>query len=230
MKSADKNLRWFQSFSSGQAQLPVTRGCSKASVLGTASFFLLLIFISSCTFDYGNKQGETPEQPDIVMEDVEYVRVRGGDPVVRFQAARAERYEEKQAMELKNFSFEQFENHGAGVDAIGSAGSARVELESGNINLENGVRISVDSEDIIIETSNLQWQDKERKLTGQPGGEVEVYRSDGTSFSGVGFSADARYRTWAFENGVSGTYIDEDDEEKKNDDAGDEATGDRTER
>jgi LPS export ABC transporter protein LptC len=157
------------------------------------------------------------------MEDVEYVRVRGGDPQVRFMAENAERYENRQTMNLKKFAFEQFENNGVEINASGSAGEAKVELDSGNIELGGGVRIAVDSEDITIETSRLDWRDKERSLKGAPNGEVEIYRSDGTSFSGRGFTADARLRTWEFTSGVSGSYTETDDEEDADEEAGETA-------
>jgi hypothetical protein len=80
--------------------------------------------------------------------------------------------------------------------------------------MKNGVRIEVDSEDIAIETKILDWQDKERQLFAGTGEPVEILRSDGTSFTGWGFSADARRRTWSFTDGVQGTYIDEDDDDE----------------
>jgi LPS export ABC transporter protein LptC len=175
--------------------------------------FLLILLLASCSFDYGNQDGGDKNLPDIVMENVEYVRVRSADPQARFQAERAERYEERRIMELRNFSFEQFGSHGEEVNAFGRAGSASVEIDSGDIRLDGGVRIEVESEDLAIETKRLEWKDKPRTLTGGPQEEVNVFQPDGTSFSGVGFSADARRRTWEFSGGVSGTYVHEDDEE-----------------
>jgi LPS export ABC transporter protein LptC len=153
------------------------------------------------------------------MKDVEYVRIRGGEPVVRFQAELAERYEDRQTMNLSNFLFDQFEDHGNEINASGSAQAANVELDSGNIRLNGDVRIAVDSEDIIIETDGLEWRDKERRLSANPEAPVEISRSDGTAFRGVGFSADTRSRTWEFSGGVSGSYIDdENDEDEENED------------
>jgi len=177
---------------------------------------LILAFaaaLAACSFDYGNGESAENTLPDIVMEKVEYVRVRGGKLQVRFQAEKAERYESRQKMELKNFSFEQFSSDND-VDAEGRAGAASVELESGNISMDEGVRIGIESEDIVIETKELKWLDKERVLSGGDGGEVAVSRSDGTVFSGYGFSANARSRTWAFSGQVAGRYIDKDDDEE----------------
>jgi LPS export ABC transporter protein LptC len=158
------------------------------------------------------------------MNEVEYVRVRDGYPVVRFEAETAERYEESQRMALKNFSFEQFESRGEEVTAVGGAGIAEIQLESGNIHMTDGVRIDVDSEDISIATAILDWQDDERLLSGGENAEVDIQRSDGTSFSGWGFSANARKRTWTFMSGVAGTYIHTDDEDEDDTEADEETT------
>jgi LPS export ABC transporter protein LptC len=174
----------------------------------------------SCTFDYGEQDAADADQPDIVMENVEYVRVRSADPIARFKAERAERYEERQLMKLRNFSFEQFGNHGEDVNAFGRAGSATVSIDSGDISMGDGVRIEVESEDIVIETKELEWKDKERILLGGESNEVNVIRSSGTYFTGVGFRADARRHTWEFTNGVRGTYIHEDEEEDSAAEAG----------
>jgi LPS export ABC transporter protein LptC len=181
--------------------------------------FILIISISflisllSCSFDYGQSDGADSDQPDIVMENVEYVRVRTGNPQARFRAERAERYEERQIMELINFTFEQFGQYGEEVNAYGKAGTAFVEIDSGDIRLGDGVRIEVESEDIIIETKWLQWKDKDRILYTGEDDEVFIYQPSGTSFTGSGFSANARRRSWEFAGGVSGTYIKDDDEE-----------------
>jgi LPS export ABC transporter protein LptC len=193
----------------------------------SALLFLLCCLILDCSFDYGETAEEDDSQPDIVMSDVEYVRIRDGDPVVRFEAESAERYEARQTMELRNFSFEQFDTRGEEVNAVGSAGAASVELESGNIKMQGGVRISVDSEDLTIETASLNWQDEERSLSGEESGRVDILRSDGTHFAGQGFSANVRSRTWTFAGGAEGFYIHEDDDEDEDADPGDEAAADQ---
>ena len=165
------------------------------------------LLIVNCSFDYGASASDT-DKPDIIMRDVEYVRVRQGDPLVRFQADYAERHEEQQIMNLDTFSFEEFQDKGHSVNTVGSAGAASIELDSGNVDLSGGVYIKVESEDITIETSTLRWKDKERQLESGENEVVEVRRSDGTIFTGRGFSADAREQTWQFNSGAQGLYVD----------------------
>jgi LPS export ABC transporter protein LptC len=186
-----------------------------------ACYALFGIALLACSFDYGELAQEDENQPDIVMKDVEYVRMRDGYPVVRFSAEEAQRFEKKQAMELEQFKFEQFETRAETVSATGNAGLASIELDSGNIHMKGGVRIEVESEDLAIATAMLEWQDKERQLSTGEAERVDITRSDGTSFIGWGFSANARRRSWEFKNGVEGSYVDKDedgDEEAENSD------------
>jgi hypothetical protein len=148
------------------------------------------------------------------MENVDYVRVRSADPQARFQAERAERYEERRVREVQDFSFEQFSRGGEEINAQGKAGSASMEIDSGDIRLDNGVWVDVVSEDIAIETTWLEWKDAARSLTGGPKERVSIYQEDGTTFSGIGFYANVRKRTWEFSGSVGGAFVFDDDDEE----------------
>jgi LPS export ABC transporter protein LptC len=115
-------------------------------------------------------------------------------------------------MELRNFTFEQMEDHGETVNVEGAAKAATVQIDTGDISLSGGVRISIESEDIIINTAELEWKDKEKTIKGGVEKEVDVKRSDGTTFTGKGFSADIRSRKWSFSGEVKGRYVEKDEE------------------
>lgn len=179
--------------------------------------------MGACSFNYGEAV-ETYTGPNIVMGDVDYVRVEKGDPVVRFRSLMAYRYEDKREMELEHFNFEQFDkNSPDGIDARGRGEKASIELDTRNITLEGNVAVEVRSEDMVMETEYLRWEDRKKVLSAGEDMEVVVSRSDGTEFSGVGFTADARNRTYSFSNGVGGKYVHEDDEEHEADAIGETA-------
>ena len=171
---------------------------------------LICVLFITCSFDYGSSKEGDGSKPDIVMENVEYVRMRGGNLNMRFRAELVERYEERNTMNLRNITFEQFEKQGTEINAMGTASEAMVELETGNARLSGGVRVEVESEDVIMETSGLHWLDDEKQLLGNGDDEVKIFRSDGTMFTGKGFSANIRERTWEFASGAEGSYVDED--------------------
>jgi hypothetical protein len=148
------------------------------------------------------------------MEDLDYVRVRNGSPLARLQAELAERYEKRRRMELKNYSFEQYNTTNDEVDAIGSGGFASIELDTSNIQMSDGVEIIVDTEDITLETARLDWDDGKKFLQGGDNDQIDVEQSDGTRFTGYGFSADVRARSWLVSQDASGIYIHNEDEDE----------------
>jgi len=170
---------------------------------------LILFILMSCSFDYGEADSPENTTPDLVMQNVEYVRVRSADPVARIQAERVERYEKQGQMTLENFTFEQFTDGGETVNITGSAGYASVEIESGDIIMNEGVWLEVDSEDIVIETNRVSWSEKERVMFSGEEDEVNIFQEDGTIITGIGLRADARRRTWEFAGAVRGTYYHE---------------------
>jgi len=174
---------------------------------------VLFIFVS-CTFDYGESGSSGNELPDLIMVNVEYVRVRSSDPIARFQAERAERYDTQGVMKLENLSFEQYGERGETTNVTGNAGFASVNIESGDIHLDNGVTLEVESEDIVIETIQLEWKDEPRTLESGKENEVTILRRNGTKFTGVGLLVNARKREWEFLGAASGTYIHDDDDDE----------------
>jgi len=178
-----------------------------------AACILIFLITVSCTFDYGEVSSSEREMPDLVMKKVEYVRVRSADPIARFQADLAERYERQGVMKLENLFFEQYGERGEEVNALGQAGNASVNIESGDIFMNNGVRVEVESEDIIIETFQLDWKDAPRILSSGENDEVNIFQQNGTHFIGIGLWVDTRKRTWEFLGAASGTYIYEEEDE-----------------
>jgi LPS export ABC transporter protein LptC len=185
---------------------------------------LCSLLFAHCSFDYGGQESDK-SQPDIVMEIVEYVRMRSADPQARFMAERAERYEERRIMELLNFSFEQFGYQGEEVNASGRAGSGTVEIDSGDIRMDNTVRIEVESEDIAIETLWLEWKDEDGSLFGGDEERVVIQQQNGTTFTGIGFRANARRRTWEFSGRAEGTLVHKDDDEEESGEAAETPAG-----
>lgn len=171
------------------------------------SVSLLLV---SCSFNYSELEENTSRYPDLLMSDLDYVRVRDGKAVLRFQAETAARFEEEQLMRLQYLSFEQYSSDG--VDAAGQAGQADMELNTGNSRLDGAVNIVVPSEELSIETSALFWDDESNMLYGDKDASVLIKQSDGSILQGTGFFADVRRRSWSFDTAVSGSYYEEDEE------------------
>jgi len=186
----------------------------KKNILAVILILPAMSAFFACTFDYGELEPAERDLPDLVMENVEYVRVRSADPIARFEAERAERYEKQGLMKLENFLFEQFGDRGEKINARGNGGNASANINSGDIFMNNGVRLEVESEDIVLESFQLDWKNEERILSSGNETEVTISQQNGTSFSGIGLLANTRERTWEFSGDVEGDYIFEDDDEE----------------
>jgi LPS export ABC transporter protein LptC len=176
-------------------------------------FLLLIPLFWSCTFDYGDKDSTEESIPDLVMENVEYVRVRSADPLARLQADRFERYEKQNLAKLENVIFEQYGEHGEQINIYGKAGRASIDIESGDIFMDNNVNLEVRTEDIILETYQLEWKDESKTIFTGEKNEIVIYKENGTRFSGIGLQANARLRVWEFLGRINGVYVHEDEEE-----------------
>jgi len=170
---------------------------------------------TSCTFDYGDKESSGNDHPDLIMENVEYVRVRSANPLAKLQAERVERYEKQNLIKLQNTTFEQYDEQGKEINISGKTGNATIEIDTGNIFMDSNVRIEVKKEDIILETYRLEWIDKSKYLSTGDNNEVFVYRQNGTVFTGVGLQSDTRKRNWEFTGSVRGTYTYSDEDTEK---------------
>jgi LPS export ABC transporter protein LptC len=146
------------------------------------------------------------------MENVEYVRVRSADPLARLQAERFERYDKQNVVKMQNITFEQYGEHGETVNVYGKAGSAEINIESGDIFMDKNVNLEVKTEDVILDTYQLEWKD-EAKFLSSGDNKVNVYRENGTRFTGTGLQANTRLREWEFLGSANGVYIYDDKKE-----------------
>jgi len=176
-------------------------------------FLLPALFIMACSFEYDTVY-EEDEDPDMIMDMVDYVRIEDGNPIIRLRADQVRRYESKHIMEMDLFNFNQFNAAPEDVKEIpdinvrGNGGNARIETDTNNFTMKNGVFFEVKSEDITLETEELSWQDSDRHLSAP--GKLTITRSDGTTLEGTGFSAETRKKSWEFETDVEGSVVDDD--------------------
>jgi LPS export ABC transporter protein LptC len=168
--------------------------------------------LASCSFNYGEQDNETSVLPDISMTNMNYVRVENGRPTVRFYAESADRYEKSRTMELFNYGFEQYNRETGEADAKGTGGKAKIEMETRDVIMEESVSVQVKSEDMAIDTKTLRWSNSQKELSSPEDSPVHIKDPDGTDFTGSGFSANTKKRTWEFTAGVSGTYVQDDDD------------------
>jgi lipopolysaccharide export system protein LptC len=175
-------------------------------LVGTVSLLL------SCSFDYSTISESEQEKPDLIMQDVDYVRVSDGKISLHMQADQIKRYESKRLLQVQNIHFEQYAKNSLEPDAIGAAGIAQFWTATSDAAFSEGVQIYITSEKLSIEAKSLQWNNSQKKLLGPLDGQVLLKKSDGSILVGKNFSADGRSRSWQFAGPVSGIYQEDSEE------------------
>lgn len=170
--------------------------CLAAAILG-----------SSCSLDYQEMaESLDDETPALRMSSVTVVTVEEGRERFRIQAASLEDYENTFRRIIRGADFTEYTT-GGDTAARGRADRIEFDTRSDNAVLEGNISFTSVNDKTTVSADYLEWNDKERRLSGRPGGEVFLERDNGTLVRGFGFSADFPSRIFRFSRSVSGRYV-----------------------
>jgi len=169
--------------------------------------------VLSCSFDYGNGEGEGYAVPDMVFESVSADRYENAALSVSISAMTLEMYNSDRIWAASDISFVQYASDGSSaVEAEGSAGLLLVNDGDETYSLGEGVSFHILEDNLFLSANDLRWSKKNRTLSGARSGEVVLSKDDGTLIRGVGFFADTASRTYEFAENVSGRLVPDDAE------------------
>mgnify|MGYP006289864333 CR=1 FL=1 len=195
----------------GRRRRPGRRGPG----VGMAALLALLALLASCSLDYGDSQlaDEISEDtPDSVLHEMRHTVVRDGSPRFVVVADRAETFESQRMQYLHGIEFRELAQDGS-VITEGTAAYAEYETETEDFELSGDLRFYSAEENAWLTAETLYWDSDERLLTSEPEEAVVVRRDDGTVIRGRGFVAEMGRSIIRFEDGVSGTLVEEEESE-----------------
>ncbi len=189
----------------GSAAAAVLRAAVLAACLTAAGF------AASCSFDYGQALAEdlAERTPDAVFTNFSHTVVQDNSPVLRIEAASAEFFDKKNLVRLSAVTFTEL--RAGRVLAFGSADGAVLRTDTEDAEFFGTVNLRSEEEGVSIRTGYLSWNASDRVLSGDPDGEAEIRRDDGSFLRGSGFRADARRKGISFGGGVEGLLVREKD-------------------
>ena len=181
-----------------------------AAAVGLAA--ALLAALAACSLDYDQARLATeisPDTPDTILHDVIHTVVRDGRPRFVVRAERSESYRERRRQYLYHVEFLELDAEGE-TATYGVADSGEYKTDTEDIDLTGGLRFYSAVEDAWLTAERLSWKNDTRTLTSLPDETVILERGDGTEIRGRGFVAEMARSMLRFEDGVSGTLIEED--------------------
>ncbi len=174
---------------------------------------LLLLLIASCTLDLGEEAGKdlADSIPDTVIYNFSRTVYEKGMKRFEFSAQKGENFEKLQAIRLTAIKFYEYEPGSEKLIAKGSADFGIFYLNTESAELSGNVQYSNSKEDIAVQTGYLYWDGQERTLQSRLD-ILTTLKQKKSTLSGAGFHADAKTRSFWFDDYVSGSYLGDSDE------------------
>ncbi len=170
---------------------------------------ILLMATVACSFDYDEAMVESEGRsgvPQVEVLDVRMVIVR--ENRLELTADRIATYPDEGVQEFSNMVFREYGPAGD-LRLEGSSDEGLVYLDSEDIELRGTVRLRSIVEDAELSSGFLYWENADRILRSDEEKMVTALRGDGSYLEGAGLRVDGRRIVVEFHHGVSGTYVNE---------------------
>ena len=184
-------------------------GVSRACLVLVAA----AVTLGSCSLEYGDTEladSISEDTPDTILFQVRHTIVRDGTPRFIVDAGRAETFSQLRRQYLSDVRFREIAPDGETV-TDGVAEYAEYQTDTEDFELTGNLRFYSSEEDAWLTAEYLYWNSEARLLTSEPAEPVVLERGDGTTISGRGFVAEMARSIIRFEEGVSGTLVEEDE-------------------
>gem|GEM_PF-954525 len=161
---------------------------------------------SGCSLDYEDTQLDeefATDLPEAELDDAVITAVRD-DGEVRLFAMQVQYFPKRQEQHLTDVRFEELSSDGS-VVTEGTAGRARIFSDTDDVELWDDVRLYSYEQEAWIIADFLRYDHEIRVISGRPESRVHIERDDGSTISGIGFSAELELRGVSFSGEVRGT-------------------------
>jgi len=167
-------------------------------------------WLASCSLDYSPALPDELSDgiPDTIVFGFSHTVVQNGSVRFVLKADRAETWGKKNQIVMRGVSFTEYSSADTSIVASGKADEAVFYTKTESADLKGNVFFSAPGDQISVRSGNLRWDGEARTLASQLD-TVTVLSSKQSSISGAGFAADARRRSFAFQETVAGRFIPE---------------------
>lgn len=152
--------------------------------------------------------------PETILRNISQIKVKSGRVSSILEAARVETYKNTNLMEVNEMHYLEIDQEGVPLTE-GWADASTFYTDTENAEISGDIFFYSQTEKVGIYAQTLSWNNETRFLTSDPAEIVTVARDDGSYVRGAGFKADLNLKEITFSAGVSGVYVDEDDEENE---------------
>lgn len=171
------------------------------------TMILIGILLMDCSFDYSkaNIEDSLDETlPDIVMENVKLVFIRGTKIII--EADSAEIYSGQQQQTMFNVRFSEISRDDE-VRMEGHVAQIAIETNTNDIIMVGDVWVRSHKDEAEVQTEYLHWNDEDRIIEGSVIYPVTITKDIGSTISGYGFRGSAEKRELSITKSTVGKLV-----------------------
>lgn len=173
-----------------------------------ANLLLAGSLLAACSLDYA---AALPEElgdgiPDTVVYGFSHTVVQNGNIRFVLKAEQAETWEKKGQIVMRGINFTEYGTDSQDIVAQGTADQGIFHTKTESADLKGNVYFAAPGDQISIRSGNLSWDGEKQTLASQLDTITEL-SSKQSRLSGAGFAADARRRSFIFQETISGRFV-----------------------
>lgn len=172
----------------------------------------------ACSFDYSAAVLDDElrdDTPNSSMVDFDHSIVENDKVIFRVMAAKAELFEAKKEILLRDAYFIEYDQTSSEPITVGQAKRVRFYTESQNAELSDYLYFYSKRNEASLESGYLFWDNDKKTLEARRDKLVTIKKDDGSNIRGEGFAADLRTRSFSFYGRTDALIVttEEEDEE-----------------
>ena len=169
-----------------------------------STIVLIILFLVSCSIDYGNNQRKLEKSPNIVFKDIKVDRYEENNTQLAIECERLEMYTKDKIWVGKNIEFVQFEKNTDIDEFLGKAGLILINNQDEEYFLSESVEFNAKKEKLKISSPALYWIKKESYLASPHDALVSIEKENEMSIKGSGFIANTSSKEFELTNQIEG--------------------------
>lgn len=179
---------------------------------------LLSAFSLSCSLDYGKQVFIKDTVPEFIFIKSNFSRYENNKKTAELTADRLEQYKSDGASFANNSTFKTWNDKNE-IQTQGSCELLGIDSKNEVYSLFNNIKLKNKEPSLELSAENLKWNAKTEQLISGKKDTVTIIKDD-TEVTGKGFSASSISNTFSFESDITGTIIQEEENQAENKESG----------
>lgn len=160
-----------------------------------------------CTIDYNEQSDDVKKSdaiPDSVMRNFKLIQIKDNSPHTKVISSLTEIYNSQNRTVLHDVVFTEYNKSSSELATYGKADTIEYFNDTEDAKLSGNLNFISKKDEIEMTGEYLYWNKEEKRILSNSDSLIKIVNDDGSKIEGLGFSANLRNSTFAFEKDITG--------------------------